>query len=270
MLHLLADDLADGPILVRRLAFLDQEGVFGDQAGVVDQRDIVGAGDLLDRGQVVQREGLPAHQVRGRFHADVDDLVAVLRNRRPQLVQIHVALEQVAAGRLQPLVGDQLQHRAAGQLDVRPGGGEMVIHDHHGARLDEHLGEQVFGRPALVHRHRPVEAHHLFHRGGEPREALRAGIGVIRHHHGAQLVVAHGVGAAVGQHVEEDVAGGQQESVVAGFSDRGQAVADRGERGLLDDTHFVHFHRDHAAIGQANAHLIPPSQQDRIWIWIRT
>ena len=47
----------------------------------------------------------------------------------------------------------------------------------------------------------------------------------------------------------------QQEGVVAGLLDRGQAVADRGEGGLLDNADLVHFDRDHAAIGQANAHL---------------
>ena len=252
--------------LVRRLAFFDQEGVLGDQAGVVNQRDIVGAGDLLDRAQVVQRERLPAHQVRGRFHPDVDDLVAVLRNCCAQLVQIHVALEQVAAGRLQPLVGNQLQHRAAGQLDVRSGGGEMVVHDDHRPRLDEHLGEQVLGRAALVHRHRPVEPHHLFDGRRQPGEALRAGIGVIRHHHRAQLVIAHGVGAAVGQHVEEDIAGGQQEGVVAGVSDRGQAVTDGGKGGLLDNAHFVHLHRDPRGHRTGECSSFPPIQRIRIWL----
>ena len=131
------------------------------------------------------------------------------------------------------------------------------------------LASRCSASAALVHRHRPVEPHHLFDGRRQPGEALRAGIGVIRHHHRAQLVIAHGVGAAVGQHVEEDIAGGQQEGVVAGVSDRGQAVTDGGKGGLLDNAHFVHLHRDHAAIGQANAHLFLQFNESG-YGWIRT
>ena len=42
--------------------------------------------------------------------------------------------------------------------------------------------------------------------GGQLVEALRAGIGVVGDHHGGKLIVAHGVGSAVGEHVEEKIA----------------------------------------------------------------
>ena len=99
------------------------------------------------------------------------------------------------------------------------GGGEVVVHRDDLARLDEDLGQQVFGRSALVGGYVVLEAQHVLDGRRQLVVALAAGIGVVGDHHGRQLVVAHGVGAAVGQHVDEDVPGPQQERVVARFFD---------------------------------------------------
>jgi len=57
-------------------------------------------------------------------------------------------------------------------------------------------------------------------------------------------LVAHGVGAAVGEHVEKDVLGFQQEGVEASFLHRLFAPFDWTQVELLDDPYFVEFQRD--------------------------
>ena len=90
---------------------------------------------------------------------------------------------------------------------MRLGGGEVVIHRHDVAGLYEGLGQQVLGGAALMAGQQVLVAEDLLHRIRQLVEALRPGVGVVGLHHGRQLIVRHGVGAAVGQHVQKDVAG---------------------------------------------------------------
>lgn len=69
-------------------------------------------------------------------------------------------------------------------------------------------------------------------------ESGRACVAVIRLHHRGQLLVAHRVHAAVGQHVDEDVAVLQQERVVARLVERFQPALD-GHQICLDNAHLV-------------------------------
>ena len=50
---------------------------------------------------------------------------------------------------------------------------------------------------------------------GQAIEALAPSVGVVGHHHGGELIVAHGVRAAVRQHVQEDIPGPEKKGVVA-------------------------------------------------------
>ena len=134
------------------------------------------------------------------------------------------------------------------------GGREVIVHRHDVARLDENLGQQVLRGAALVRGHAVLESQILFDRVQELVIALPASVGIVGNHHRRQLVIAHGVGAAIGQHVDEHVPRAEQEGVEAGFGDRPQSLPDRHQKGLLDDLDLVHFNGDGFATGELDFH----------------
>jgi len=183
-------------------------GVLRDQAAVKDQRDAKRCCHGFDLAQVLHRKRLPADQVGGRFHAHIGDMLHPdLLHSRCEFLQVQVALEGVAAFGLQGFVAKKFQHPAACQVNMRLGGGEVVVHQHHITRFDEYLCQQVLGSSSLVHRHDMRKSQHLLHSVLQAVEALAAGVGIVGDHHRPQLLVAHGVGAAVGQHVQENIFG---------------------------------------------------------------
>ena len=232
-------------VLAALFAHLVEVEVVGQQAGVEHEQEAVLRADLADLGEVLQRHRLAADQVGAGLHAHERDLVgAVLLDDGFELGDVHVALERQVAGDLQPGVGDQLLDHAALQRDVRLGGGEVVVHRHDRARLHQHLGQDVLAGAALVGRQEVVHAEDLAQLVVKARVGGAAGVGVVGDHHRGELLVAHGVDAAVGQHVEEHVGVLQQEGVVAGLGHRLEALFDRQQVQLLDDAHLVHFQRD--------------------------
>ena len=200
--------------------------------------------------QVFDRERLAADQVGGGFHAHEGDvLLAGLFDGRAQPVQVHVPLEGNDALGVQRLGPVQFQHLAAGHVEMRLGGGEVIIHGHDVARLDEGLGQQVLGGAALMDRQEVLVAEDLLHRVVQPVEALRAGVGVVGLHHGGKLIVAHGIGAAIRQHVEKNAAGTEEEGVVPRLFHRFQPFAGGRQPHFLHNAHFVHFDRDFGSVG---------------------
>ena len=85
--------------------------------------------------------------------------------------------------------------------------------------LMQHLREDVLGAAALVGRHDVAVAVVLLDGLFEVIEVAAAGVGLVAQHHAGPLPVAHRAGAAVGQQVDVDVLGAQQEGVVAGLGD---------------------------------------------------
>jgi len=85
----------------------------------------------------------------------------------------------------------------------------VVVHQYHVAGFDQRFGQQVFRGAPLMCRDDEPEAEHVLDGVCQLEEAFTAGVGVIRLHHGGQLVIAHGIGAAVSQHVQKDVLGTQ-------------------------------------------------------------
>ena len=81
-------------------------------------------------------------------------------------------------------------------------------------------GEDVLGAAALVGGHDVVVAVILADRFFQVVEILAAGVGLVAQHHACPLPVAHGAGAAVGEQVDVDVVGAEQEGVIAGVGDR--------------------------------------------------
>ncbi len=85
------------------------------------------------------------------------------------------------------------------------------------AGLDQRLADQVFGAAALVGGDEVLVAVVGLHGVFEVVEVAAAGVGLVAQHHAGPLAVAHGVGAAVGEQVDVDVFGAEQEGVVAGL-----------------------------------------------------
>ena len=139
-----------------------------------------------------------------------------LGDQRLQLGDVEVALEGGVALDLERLVGEQLA--------IRPPASSMwalvvVKWKFIGTTPllgHEDLADDVLGGAALVDGQEVLGAEDLHDRLLQPGVGSRAGVGVVGHHHRGDLLVAHGVGAAVGEHVEEDVAVLQQEGVEAG------------------------------------------------------
>ncbi len=66
-------------------------------------------------------------------------------------------------------------------------------------------------------RNHVAESENVLHHPAHPVEAFAAGIALVAAHEGGPLLGRHGAGAGVGEQVDEDVAGGDREQVVAGF-----------------------------------------------------
>ncbi len=212
-------------------------------------------GQLLGLAEVGHREGLPSDQVRGGLHADEGNvLAAVLGDDRLKLLQVDIALEGVGALGLQGVVAVELEDLGPAHLEMGLGGREVVVHGHNVARLDEDLREQVFRGPALVRRHAVLESQDLLDRVQELVVALPAGVGVVGNHHRRQLIVAHGVGAAIGEHVDEDVPRAEQKGVEAGLRDRPQALRNGDQKCLLHNLYFVHFNGNDSTARELNLH----------------
>lgn len=136
--------------------------------------------------------------------------------------------------------------------DVGLGGGKVEIHGHHVPGLHKGRGKNILTGPALVGGKEVLHAEDLPQLGLQPVEGLASRIAVVGLHHGGELVVAHGVDAAVGEHVHKHVPVLKQEGVVARFGDMPQPLLHRRKIEFLYNTHLVHLQRD----------LFPPEERD--------
>ena len=211
-----------------RFAGLDEVDVFRQQADVEHEQEPVLVADLADFAHVGDRERLSADQIGAGFHADVGHvLLAACGDQGFEFGDVHVALEGEVALDLERFVGEQLSDPAACQLNVGLGGGEVKVHRHHAVLAHEDLADDVLGGTALMHRQEVLGPEDLDDRLVESGVGSGAGVGVIGDRHRGDLLIAHGVRAAVREHVEEDVAVLQQERVEAGALDGFESFLDR-------------------------------------------
>ncbi len=117
----------------------------------------------------------------------------------------------------------------------------MVVHRHDRAGSDEDSTEDVLGGASLVHGQEVGLPEKLANLVLELGEGARPGVAVVGLHHGGELPVTHGVHAAVGEHVQVDVAVLQQKRVVASFGNRLEPSLDGHQIQLLHDADLVHF-----------------------------
>ncbi len=227
---------AHGLVGVALLALLDEVGVLDRAGGVEDDEDALVAAVRRDLAQVGHADRLAAGEVHRHADGDVGDAVgADLLDQRVDLGQVDVALEGVLGGRVVRLVDDDVAERAAGELLVQARGGEVHVAGHPVAVLDQYLRQDVLGAAALVGGDEVLVAvvgvHGLFERVEVPR----TGVGLVAEHHAGPLVVRHRAGARVGQQVDVDLLGLEQERVVAGFADRDFSLLAGGHLDGLDD-----------------------------------
>ena len=81
--------------------------------------------------------------------------------------------------------------------------------------FDSDLRQQVFGPASLMGGNHVLEAEDFLHGFFQMLEIATSGVSFIAQHHCRPLVIAHGVGAAVGQKVDINIFRIDQESVVA-------------------------------------------------------
>jgi hypothetical protein len=248
------EDLGHTPVLLTRLPLLDEPGVFHRPGGVEDHPDTPALGVVPHRSKIGQRDWLPPSQVDRGGDGDVGNgRGAHVLYQRVQLLQVDVALEPMLVGRIVRLVDDHIVKRGAGQLLVGPGGGEIHVAGHVITAADQQLGENVLGPPPLVGGNHELEAVIVLHRAFQPEIIARSGVGFIAHHDAGPLAVRHGVGAGVGQKVDVDILGAEQEGVESGLS---QGLLSLGPARHPDRFH----HLDLPGLGPAaTRHGSPPS-----------
>jgi len=93
------------------------------------------------------------------------------------------------------------------------------------------------------------EAKHFLNRIRQTKKTFTAGIGIIGLHHGSQLIIAHGIGAAVGEHIEKYIAGSQKKCVIPGILNGRYSLGGGRQAGLLDNFDLVHLDRDYFSSG---------------------
>ena len=86
------------------------------------------------------------------------------------------------------------------------------------------MEQDPLGRASLVRRDDVAEAGEVLHDVLEPVERSAAGIRLVALHQRAPLRRRHRAGAGIGQQVDEDVVGAQQEDVVARLLERVHAL----------------------------------------------
>ena len=79
--------------------------------------------------------------------------------------------------------------------DVPPGGVEGHVEGDHVPLLHEGAEDHVLGCAALVDGNGVVEAQDVLHRLLQVVEAVRTGVGLVAHHDGRPLLLAHGARA---------------------------------------------------------------------------
>ena len=122
----------------------------------------------------------------------------------------------------QPRPGDLAGRVLLGQRERRP--------RHDLARAENRVEQNALGRASLMSRDDVPETREIRDDLAESVERARPGVRLVSLHDGSPLRRRHRAGARVGQEVDEDVGGMQQEDVVAGLA---QPTAPLGPGGLI-------------------------------------
>ena len=231
-----AQDFGDRAVAHFRLALLDEPRVLHGARRVEDHLDAARVAVFVHGAEVRDAHGLPAREVHRQRHADVRDaLRSHLAHQRIELGEVHVPLERVLRRRVVRLVDDHVVERAARQLLVQPRRREIHVAGNVIPRLDEDLRENVLGAAPLVRGDQLRIAVDVADGLLEVVEVSRAGIRLIAHHHPGPLAIAHRARARIGEQVDVDVLGLDEERVETGLADVTLALRACGHVNRLDD-----------------------------------
>ena len=217
-----------------RLAFLDEEGVFGHACGIEEQLFAVLFGHGAYVTQVLQTHGLTAAGVVGDGDHDEGNFVTVGLESLLQLAEVHVALERQLDFGLEGGIDNTVYGFGLRVEHVCTGGVEGHVDGNVVAGLHQRTDENVFGSTSLMGGNDVVKAHDFLHGRLETIEAVRARVGFVAEHEGRPLFLAHGSGTGVGEQVDVHVFGLEGEHVVMGFLERLLAFFPAGEMDAFD------------------------------------
>ena len=171
--------------------------------------------DGADLAHVLHGDWLAATGVVGDGqHDQRDALAADARDEGLERGDIHVAFEGVIEGGLAAFGDDEVDGFGADEFDVGAGGVEVGVVGDDVALLAGDAEEDALGGAALVGGDDVRVAEDVLHGVAEAIEAAAAGIALVAFHDGGPLMGGHGAGAGVGEEVDEDVVGREQEEVV--------------------------------------------------------
>ena len=123
----LPHDVGDRSLGVAGLALADEPGVLGEAAGVEEQRHLVAIAERPHAAQVLQRHGLTAAGVVGDGHEHRGHVGGPLRQEGVEAIEVHVPLERVHRGRVEPLRDHEVDGLRSCRLDVGPRGVEVGV-----------------------------------------------------------------------------------------------------------------------------------------------
>jgi hypothetical protein len=191
-------------------------------------------GDFAHRAHVGHAHRLAAAGVVGHGQHDAGDVLwPDFKDVAFQRRQVHVALEGMDQPRLPSLGDHQVARLRTRVLDMGARRVEMGVVEHDFPRPGNGGEENVLRRAALVGRNHMLEAGDVAHGSLEAVKGRRAGIGLVAGDHPRPLARRHGAGAAVGEQVDQHVAGVEQKRVVAGGLQRRFPLRQRGEANRL-------------------------------------
>jgi hypothetical protein len=208
-------DLFGGFIGVTGLALLDEPGILCESARVKVERDVVLAADSGDGFGVFHRDRLAAARVVGDGeHDERDALAADAGDELVKRIHVHVAFEGENGFRLASFRVKQIDGLCADELDVGAGGVEVGVVGDDVSFFAHDIEQDPLSGAALVSGDNVGVGRDVFDRVLEAMEALAAGVAFVALHDGGPLMGGHGAGAGVGQEVDEDVVGFEQEEIV--------------------------------------------------------
>ncbi len=130
--------------------------------------------------------------------------------------QVHIALEGGGDSGDFSLGAAAVDGFGAGELDIGAGGVEEGVADKIFPFTAEDAEQYFFRRPSLVGGDDEGHARQLVNAVLKAEKAGAAGIGFIALHDAGPLLAAHGRSAAVGEQVDQDIAGADEEGVIMG------------------------------------------------------
>ena len=167
-------------------------------------------------------------------HDDRDVLGPDLGDEGFERGDVHVALEGVLALGVLALGDGQVDGPGSRVLDIGERGVEVGVVGDDLALAADKLEEDAFAGPPLVRRQDVDEACDFLESFFEAEERLGAGVALVAPHDARPLLGGHRPRARVGQQVDDDMAGAEEEGVEAGGPQVALALLGRGHGDRLD------------------------------------